>query len=79
MKKVRTIKILVTTREILAIRSKLQEVSTETDLPLCPTCQSRIAEAVSSAVTVLSEADAEIKVTTENNGETFNEEIISPH
>lgn len=59
MKKVRTIKISVTTREILIGGSAATESSAETELTLCPACHSRIAEAVGSAVAALSETDVQ--------------------
>ena len=67
MKKVRTIKILVTTREIMAARSEEYELSAEADLPLCPLCRSQITEAVSSAVATLSETEAEMPSAAEHD------------
>lgn len=57
MKKVRTIKISVTTREILIGGLAAPESSAETELQLCPACNSRIAETVRAAVAALSETE----------------------
>ena len=57
MKKVRKIKILLTTREILVTGSETCAVTAQTELPICPTCHSRIAEAVGSAIAALSETE----------------------
>ena len=59
MKKVRTIKISVTTREILIGGSAAHASPAEAKLSLCPACHSRIAEAVDSAVVAWSETDVQ--------------------
>lgn len=69
MKKVRTIKISVTTREILVAHSETGEMSAETELRLCPACHSRIAEAVGSVVAALPETEHELTQTIEINKE----------
>lgn len=55
MKKVRKIKILVTTREILAARSEVQDLAGESGSHFCPICHSRLAETVNSALAALTE------------------------
>jgi len=58
MKKVRTIKIAVTAREIIIPRSGSREILSETEFPLCPACHSQIAEAVGAAMAALPESEA---------------------
>ena len=62
MKKIRRTKISVTTREILVSGTAAPETSAETELSLCPACNSRIADAIGSAVAALTETDSEYEL-----------------
>ena len=62
MKKVRRIKILVTTREILVTRSETRDSSAgTTDFSICPVCSSHLAEPLPvSVATIDSPAQVEL-------------------